>query len=90
MNARLLAMQTAREAPGATLRAVPMAFDVVDPGEDEDYYNITLSFRPEGAYTGKSGREQFFIEKEGGVAHGRCWTYPWKLGADPPRPFYYL
>lgn len=46
-----------------------MAFEVVDSGEDDDYYNVTMSFRPEGTFSGQPGQEQFFIDKEGAIAH---------------------
>ena len=86
-QARLLAMQTARETPGnygRRFRGVTMAFEVVESGEDEDYYNITLSFRAEGAFTEAAGREQFFIDKEGAVAHRQVVDVPrgggiWRL-----------
>jgi len=71
-QARVLAMRTAREAPGAygrRFRNVPMAFEVVEDNETEDHYMVTLSFRPQGQFTGAPGQEQFFIEKEGAVAH---------------------
>ena len=71
-QARLLAMQTARESPGNYGRrfsGVPMAFEVAQAEEDEDYYNVTLSFRPQGQFSGTPGQEQFFIEKEGAIAH---------------------
>ena len=48
-QARLLAMQTARDAPGnygRRFRGVTMAFEVVDSSEDEDYYNVTMTVRP--------------------------------------------
>ena len=70
-QARMLAMQTAREIPGnygRRFRSVTMAFDVVESGEDEDYYTVTLWFRPELGFTGTPGQEQFFISKEGEVA----------------------
>ena len=50
-QATLLAMQSASDAPGGygrRFRNVRMAFEVVDSSEDEDYYTITLSFRPQG------------------------------------------
>ncbi len=48
-QARLVAMQTARESPGnygRTLTDVAMAFEIVESSEDEDYYTITLGIRP--------------------------------------------
>ena len=79
-QARLLAMQTARETPGNYGRrfsAMPMVFTVTESGEDEDYYTVILSFRPEAGFNGTPGREQFFISKEGDVALRQV--------LDPPR-----
>ena len=73
-QARILAMRTARQAPGAygrRFRNVPMAFEVTEDEETEDHYVVTLSFRPEGVFAGTPGREQFFIEKEGSVERPR-------------------
>ena len=70
-QARLLAMETARASPGdygRRFRRVSMAFDVVESIEEEDYYVVTLSFRPQGGFTGAPGRELFFITKEGAVS----------------------
>ena len=78
-QARVLAMRTARESPGAYGRRftdVPMAFEVVEEEETEDHYVVTLSFRPQGAYTGTPGQEQFFIEKQGEVAHRQVLSLP--------------
>ena len=50
-QARVLAMRTARETPGAygrRFRNVPMAFEVAEVEETEDHYVITITFRPEG------------------------------------------
>ena len=82
-QARVLAMRTAREAPGAYGRRfqdVPMAFEVADEDETEDHYVLTLSFRPEGAFTGAQGQEQFFIEKEGNVAVRQVLSLPAAVG----------
>ena len=71
-QARLLAMQTARETPGeygSQYQGVSMAFEVVQANDGEDYYEVTLSIRPQGDFSGRTGEEQFFIEKEGAVAH---------------------
>ena len=53
-----------------------MAFDVLEAEETEDHYVITLSFRPQGEFDGRAGREQFFIEKEGNVAHRQVLSLP--------------
>ena len=46
-----------------------MAFDTVESREDEDFYVITLSVRPQGEFSGSPGREQFFVSKEGQLVH---------------------
>jgi len=82
-QARVLAMRTARETPGAygrRLRGVPMAFEVAGEEETEDHYVVTLSFRPEGEFAGTQGQEQFFIEKEGAVAIRQVLGLPRRAG----------
>ena len=44
--------------------------------EGEDYYIVTLSLRPQGDFEGTAGQEQFFIEKEGNVAHRQVLSLP--------------
>jgi len=78
-QAQVLAMRTARETPGAygsTYVDVPMAFDVLESDDTEDHYRITLSIRPQGEFRGRPGQEQFFIEKEGTVAHRQVLSLP--------------
>ena len=87
-QARVLAMRTARENPGAYGRRYltrPMAFDVVEGSETEDHYINTLSFRPQGAFNGTPGQEQFFIEKEGVVAHRQVLNLPVVAGGRRSR-----
>ena len=78
-QARVLAMRTARESPsvyGPRYLNVPMAFEVVAAEETEDYYVITLAFRPQDDYAGNPGREQFFIGKEGTIEHRQVLRIP--------------
>ena len=66
-QAWLLAMQTAGDAPGnygSQYQDVSMAFKSAASTEEEDYYVITLSFRPQGDFSGSPGQEQFFMEKK--------------------------
>ncbi|PKB84256.1 MAG: hypothetical protein BZY88_00585 [SAR202 cluster bacterium Io17-Chloro-G9] len=82
-QARLLAMQTARDDPGNYGRRFSgsrMVFDVAEQEDGEDYYIVTLSFRPEGDFAGTTGQEQFFIEKEGAVAHRQVLSLPSAAG----------
>ena len=85
-QAQVLAMRTARETPGAygsSYTDVPMAFEVVEAEETEDHYTITLSFRPQGEFTGTTGQEQFFIEKEGNVALRQVLALPRRRSRFP-------
>jgi len=78
-QARVLAMRTAREAPGnygPNFRDAIMAFEINEEADTEDHYVITLSYRPQGDFTGSQGQEQFFIQKEGIVAHRQVLSLP--------------
>lgn len=88
-QARVLAMRTAREVPGAygrSFRNVTMAFEVVSSEETEDHYVVTMSLRPEGEFAGNPGQEQFFIEKEGTVAHRQVLAVPSRQRRAPLIP----
>ena len=88
-QARVLAMRTARDQPGDYGRrfsGIGMVFNVVEE-EGEDYYIVTLSLRPQGDFEGTAGQEQFFIEKEGSVAHRQVLSLPRaKKGGFPAVP----
>ena len=78
-QARVVAMQTARDEPGNygnRFSGTQMVFEVVEQDEGDDYYIITMSFRPAGDFTGAPGQEQFFIEKEGAVAVRQMLSLP--------------
>ena len=78
-QARVVAMQTARDEPGNygnRFSGTQMVFEVVEQDEGDDYYIITMSFRPAGDFTGVPGQEQFFIEKEGAVAVRQMLSLP--------------
>ena len=70
-QAQVLAMRAAMDTPvdyGRAFAKLRMAFEVTEAVETEDHYVVTLSFRPQGDFSGTPGREQFYIEKEGTVA----------------------
>ena len=78
-QAHVRAMQVATETPGdygSAYSGTPMAFEVVSSEETEDHYAIELSLRPQGDFSGRLGREQFFIEKEGSVVHRQVLSLP--------------
>ena len=54
-----MAVGVAQEPPGnygRTYNVVHMASDLVEQEKGEDYYVITLSFRPEGDFAGEPSR----------------------------------
>ena len=59
-QARLVAMQTARDEPGdygPSFQGARMVFNVVEQEEGEDCYVVTMSFRPSGDFRGRLGQE---------------------------------
>jgi len=69
-QAVVVAMQAARDEPGdygSRFAGVRMVFDVAGQEEREDFYDIRLSYRPAGRYSGESGVEQFTIDKTGNI-----------------------
>ena len=86
-DARMLAVRTAAESPGdygKNFREVAMVFEVVESGEDADYYNITLSVRPQGNFAGSPGQEQFVIGQEGTVVLRQVLSSPVREGGGFP------
>ena len=53
-----------------------MVFEVAESTEDPDYYNITLSIRPQGDFSGTSGQEQFVVGKEGTIVVRQVLSLP--------------
>ena len=85
-EARVLAMQTANSVPGdygRQYRGVSIVFEVVESDEDEDFYTITLSFRPQGNFDGTPGQEQFVIGKDGTIALRQVLSTPTQTSASP-------
>ena len=60
-----------------------MVFEAVEAIEEEDYYVVTLAFRPQDDFSGPPGQEQFFIEKEGTVAVRQVLAVPVHEGLVP-------
>ena len=66
-QARVLAMSTARETPGeygSQYQNVSMAFETVTGTEDEDFYNITLSFRPQAIFPEPLGKSSSSLKRK--------------------------
>ena len=69
-QARVLAIEHARDNTGfygPRYRFINLVWEVVSQEEGEDYYDIRLSFRPAGSYSGQAGVEQFIMEKTGAI-----------------------
>ena len=86
-QARLLAIQTARESPGnygRRNRRSRMDLQITELQEDEANYTIYISFRPEGSSSRILGLETFYITKEGDVVHREIVNSPEKSGGGCP------
>ena len=82
-EARVLAIRTASQTPGVRskrYRDVLMAFEVVSATEDEESYDIVLSYRPQGDFTGTPGQEHFIIGKHGEIILSQVWSTPKEPG----------
>ena len=69
-SARVLAMEHARDNTGFYGRRYarrPLFWEVVSQEETEDYYEITLTYRPAQRFDGQPGTELFTIDKEGPI-----------------------
>jgi hypothetical protein len=78
-QAEIVAMRAASEEPGEYGQGnegLRMVFELVEEEERGDYYVITMAFRPGGNWEGTRGQEQFFIEKQGVVAHRQVLSVP--------------
>ena len=69
-EARVLAVEHARDNRGfygRRYRGRELVWEVVNQEEQEDHYDVKLSFRPAGRFRGHSGIEHFIIEKTGQI-----------------------
>ena len=65
-QARVLAMEHARDHRdfyGRRYRRRDLVWEVVEEADDEESYQIRLSYRPAGRFQGTPGAEQFVIDK---------------------------
>ena len=69
-QARVLALQYARdnrEFYGRRYAQRDLVWEVISADETEDYYQVRLSWRPAGRFSGEPGVEQFTIDKTGPI-----------------------
>jgi len=86
-EARVFAMQTASSVPGnygRSFRGVAMVFEVESLEETDDFYEVTLSFRPQGNFDGTPGQEQFVVGKEGTISVRQVLASPASKGGGFP------
>jgi hypothetical protein len=82
-QALLLAIRTATEIPGNYGRRyqnVPMVFESVEASENEDYYVVTLSFRPQRAFSGSPGQGSS-LRRKAPYPSARCCSHPGRSAA---------
>ena len=80
-QAQVLAMRLARENPGdygSDYSGIRMSLEVIESRETDEYYVVTLAYRPLGTFSGNPGREQFYIAKEGTVENRQVVLFPSK------------
>ena len=78
-QARVRAIEHARdnrEFYGPHYSQMELVWEVVSQEESEDYYDITLSFRPATGFSGKPGVEQLTIDKTGPITLRQILSQP--------------
>ena len=86
-SARVLAMRTAEAEPGRygrRYRNTLMAYGRLPTLEEEndDYYVITLSIRPQGNWMGVPGQEKFHVTKTGEIIYRQVLARPFVEGGQ--------
>ena len=87
-QARVRAIEHARDNTGfygRHYRRINLVWEVDSQEEGEDYYDIKLSFRPAGSYSGQPGVEQFIMEKTGAIRVRQILGEPSELPRPPRR-----
>ena len=78
-QARVLAMRHARENTdlyGRRYRNRELVWEVTSAESDEDYYHISLTFRPTGGFQGEPGVARISINKVGEVGFRQVISEP--------------
>ena len=87
-QARMRAIAHARDNTdfyGPRYRQINLVWEVDSEEEGEDFYDIKLSFRPAGSYSGRPGIEQFIMEKTGAIQIRQLMSDPSELGRPAGR-----
>ena len=78
-QARILAIRHARENTdlyGRRYRNRELVWEVTSAESDEDYYHISLTFRPAGGFQGEPGVDRISIDKVGQVGFRQVISEP--------------
>ena len=78
-QARVVAILYARDnstSYGDAYSELNLVWEVISQEDGEDYYDIKLSFRPEGRFRGEPGAEQYIIDKLGRIVHRQMLDAP--------------
>ena len=78
-QARVLALQHARDNAGfygSAYQDLGLTWDVVSARETEDYYEVSLAYRPARGFRGKPGIEQLTVDKTGQIEFRRIVSEP--------------
>jgi len=84
-DARVMAIRHARENTeiyGADYQDTTMVWRPVSQVEEEEFYEIQLSFQPAGIFTGTPGLEQFVISKTGDIKLRQVLESPGSKSSD--------
>jgi len=87
-DARVMALRHAQENPeiyGPDYQNVRLVSELVSAVDEEDYYDIKLSFRPVGRFDGSPGVEQFVISKNGTIELRQLLEFPTVEASDVGR-----
>ena len=83
-EAWVLAIQHARDNTdfyGSKYREINLAWELVNNTEGDDYYDVTLKFRPAGRFRGDPGLEQIVMDKTGIIQFRQIMDEPTDLRA---------
>ena len=85
-KARLVAIRNAQENKPVYpphLVNSPLVWEVASESEGEEYYYITLSYRPAGNFKGTTGLEEFILDKAGKIEFRQVLTEPEEGAVEP-------
>ena len=87
--ARLVALRQARQEKSVyapQFQDIPLVWQVQESSEGDEFYYVTLTYRPSGNFDGSAGSEEFILSKTGTIEFRQVLTDP-QEGVEPtPEP----